>query len=155
MEVVMSDVEVVQCQAHPTAVYKASTVFPELSATIRKGMDTVYALLPSLNVAPHGHNVVVYKGSLFPGPAPVEVGVLVARDFDKTGDVEPSALPAGEAIRTVHVGPYFEMRRGYERLEQWMTANGRKRTNLSWEVYGDWNEDESKLETELYIQLQP
>jgi hypothetical protein len=151
----MSDAEVVQCQAHPTAVYKTNTGFPELSATIRKGMDTVYALLPSLNVAPHGHNIVLYKGSLMPGPAPLEVGVLVARGFDKMGDVEPSALPTGEAIRTVHVGPYFEMRRGYERLEQWLATSGRKRTNLSWEIYGDWNEDESKLETELYIQLQP
>ena len=152
----MSDVEIVQCQSIPTAVYKASTSFPELSNTIRKGMDTVYALLPSLHVAPHGHNVVVYDGSLAPGAsAKVEVGVIVARGFDKTGDVEPSALPAGEAIRTVHIGPYFELRRANLRLQEWLAANGRGRTALSWEIYGDWNEDASKLETEVYIQLQP
>ena len=152
----MSDVDVIECQAIPTAVFKGKTAFPELSATIRKGMDNVYAMLPSLNVAPHGHNVVVYKGSLAPGStADIEVGVIVARAFDKTGDVEPSTLPAGEAIRTVHVGPYFELRRANLRLQDWLVANGRRQTGVSWEIYGDWNDDQSKLETEIYIQLQP
>jgi effector-binding domain-containing protein len=151
----MSDVEVVQCEARPTAVYKVATTFPELSANIRKGMDSVYALLPSLNVAPHGHNIVLYKGAIMPGPGDIEVGVIVGGNFAKTCAVEPSALPAGTAVKTVHVGPYFEMRRGYERLEKWLAESGRKRTHLSWEIYGDWNEDPAKLETELYIQLQP
>ena len=150
----MSDIEIVECKAQPTAVYKVETQFPELSANIRKGMDTVYALLPSLNVAPHGHNVVIYKGAITPGPAPIEVGVIVGGAFAKTGDVEPSTLPAGTAAKVVHVGPYFEMRRSYLRLEAFVAESGRKRTNLSWEIYGDWQDDPAKLETEIYIQLQ-
>lgn len=151
----MPDVEIVQCQSAPTAVVKSDTAFPELSADIRKGMDSVYALLPTLKIAPHGHNIVLYKGAVMPGPAPIEVGVIVAKAFEKTGAVEPSALPAGEAVRTVHVGPYFEMRRSYLRLEEWLANSGRRRTGLSWEIYGDWNDDPAKLVTEIYIQLQP
>lgn len=149
----MPDVEIVQCPSQPTAVRKFETAFAELSANIRKGMDSVYALLPSLNVAPHGHNVVLYKGAVVPGPAPIEVGVIVGRTFAKTGEVEPSTLPAGAAARIVHVGPYFEMRRSYLQLEEHLANAGLKRTNLSWEIYGDWTDDPAKLETEIFIQL--
>lgn len=151
----MSDCEIVQCDELHTAVVKSSTRFPELSRTIMSGMDAVYALLPSLKLAPHGHNVVLYKGALMPGPADVEVGVIVPRAFAKIGSVEPSTLPAGRAARAVHLGPYFEMRRTYERLEAFLAAGGHRRGRLSWEIYGDMIEDQSKLETEIYIQLQP
>lgn len=151
----MSDCEFVQCDPLFTAVVKSEVTFPELSRAIMRGMDAVYAVLPSLAVTPHGHNVVLYKGALFPGPAEIEVGVIVGKAFEKTGQVEPSFLPAGAAARTVHVGPYFEMRKAYERLDAFLVANGRKRGPRSWEIYGDMVEDQSKLETEIYTELLP
>lgn len=128
---------------------------PELARTIVEGLDAVYSALPGLDVAPHGQNIVVYKGNLAPGPAEVEVGVQVARPFARTGDVEPSLLPAGEAARTVHTGPYSEMHEAWDRVAAFIAAQGRRRTGLSWEVYGDMVDDQSKLETEIYVQLQP
>jgi effector-binding domain-containing protein len=89
-----------------------------------------------------------------PGPAPIEVGVIVGGTFARTGEVEPSTLPAGPAARIIHVGPYFEMRRSYLQLEEFLAASGRRRTNLSWEIYGDWTDDPARLETEIFIQLQ-
>lgn len=147
----MDTVEVLRTPERITAVVKATTEFSGLATTIRSSLDQVYAFLPSVDVKPWGHNIVLYRDMVMN----IEVGVEVARRFQSSGPVVCSVLPAGEVARTVHVGPYFEMRKGYERLDAWLEANGRQAPGPRWEVYGDWNEDEAKLETEIYAWLAP
>lgn len=147
----MSDVEVLQAPERITAVVRATTDFPNLATTIGKAIDQVYAFLPNVDVRPWGHNIVLYRDMAMN----IEVGVEVARRFESSGPVACSVLPAGQVARTVHVGPYFEMRKGYERLDAWLATNGRQSPGPRWEVYGDWTDDPAKLETEIYAWLAP
>jgi effector-binding domain-containing protein len=147
----MSSVEVLRVPERVTAVVRSKTDFANLAKTIGRSIDKVYAFLPSVEAKPWGHNIVLYRDR----EMNVEVGVEVARRFEGDGEVVCSVLPAGEVARTVHVGPYFEMRKGYELLEAWLAANRPAARGPRWEVYGDWVDDPDKLETEIYAWLGP
>jgi hypothetical protein len=43
----------------------------------------------------------------------------------------------------------------YEALDQWCAANGRRQAGVSWEVYGDWDDDPAKRRTDIYKLLSP
>ena len=45
------------------------------------------------------------------------------------------------------------MKPAHDAVHAWRRANGRRIGAMSWEVYGDWTEDESKLETEIFYLL--
>jgi effector-binding domain-containing protein len=68
-------------------------------------------------------------------------------------DLKCVALAAGRPAHAVHVGPYGEMDRTYIRLHAWSRAENLRLTGESWEVYGDWTEDASKLETGLFLRI--
>ena len=48
-----------------------------------------------------------------------------------------------------HIGPYALMKQGNNKLLQHIAQNGFNAGLPYIEIYGDWNKDESKLETEL------
>jgi hypothetical protein len=56
---------------------------------------------------------------------------------------------AGEVALAVHVGPYDGLARTHDKLHAWQRTSGRAFAGRSWEIYGDWNEDPSKLETTI------
>lgn len=66
-----------------------------------------------------------------------------------------TATPAGEVATVAYFGDYAEMASGYAALDEWCAANGRRRAGVSWEVYGDWNDDPAKLRTDIYTLLVP
>jgi hypothetical protein len=41
----------------------------------------------------------------------------------------------------------------HEAVLRWCAAEGRDLTGERWEVYGDWHEDPSLLETEIFYRL--
>ena len=51
------------------------------------------------------------------------------------------------------MGPYSELHRTYAALHAWCKGEGLRIGSQSWEVYGDWQADSSRLETELYLRL--
>jgi effector-binding domain-containing protein len=56
---------------------------------------------------------------------------------------------------TAHFGDYAQMAGAYAALEQWWTGNGRRPAGVSWEVYGDWDDDPAKVRTDIYFLLRP
>ena len=83
----------------------------------------------------------------------VEVGVEVEGPFAADGSVVPSALPAGETAMIVHRGP---VRRPRVRPPGDPGMVRRQRPALAgprWEIYGDWHDDPTQLETEVYYLL--
>jgi effector-binding domain-containing protein len=56
---------------------------------------------------------------------------------------------------TAHFGDYAKMAPAYAALEQWWTRNGRRPAGVSWEVYGDWDDDPAKVRTDIYFLLRP
>jgi effector-binding domain-containing protein len=114
--------------------------------------DVVYSWLKVAPVKQAGHNFALYergaKRDLL-----VRVGFPVSSVFEDTDSVKCFELAAGRAAHAVHVGPYSELHRTYAELETWCKQERVPLSGHSWEVYGDWNKDESKLETEIYLRI--
>jgi effector-binding domain-containing protein len=115
----------------------------------RPALDQVWAFLrahPGLRT--DGHNVFVYRHpARRDAPMDIDFGVEVIRGFDPEGDVCPTETPAGEVALALHVGDYAQLRRTHDAIHAWRAEAGRTFAGTSWEIYGDWSADASKLET--------
>jgi effector-binding domain-containing protein len=84
---------------------------------------------------------------------PIDFGVEVTRRFEAEGEVRCVETPAGEAAVVVHRGAYGGLPEAHAALHAWCAANRRKIGGRSLEVYGDWSEDPSGLETTIQYLL--
>ena len=144
-------VEVVQVPACPTAVIEARTTSEELPMTIGRLLDLVWAFLRASDLRTN-HNVVLYRGELTAeGGGLIEVCVQVDRRFEDAAApdrIRSGELPAATVARAVHVGPYNRMGETHAAIHAWCRDHGHRLDGRSWEVYGDWNDDVTRLETE-------
>ena len=151
-------IELVEVPACATAVIEARTTTAELPMTIRRLLDLVWAYLRTSDLTTN-HNVVLYRGDLAAvGGGIVEVGVQVDRAFadaDAPDGIRSRELPAAIVARAVHVGPYHRMGETHEAVRRWCEQHGHHLEGTSWEVYGDWVEDPTRLETECSWVVRP
>ena len=64
------------------------------------------------------------------------------------------AAACGTAISATHFGEYSECGGAYAALEQWLAANARRHSGVSWEVYGDWSDDPAQRRMDVYFLLE-
>ena len=147
----MHEVQLTTTRQRPTAVVAARTTWAEFPSLWGRLLDQVYVVVRAGGVTQTGHNVMLYKDDV----PNVEVGVEVGGPFPPAGDVVPSVLPAGEAAMTLHRGSYAGLGDAHRSIHEWCATSGRTVTGVRWEVYGDWHEDESLIETEVYYLLAP
>jgi hypothetical protein len=124
----------------------------EVAGAWRAPLDQVWAFLranPGLRT--DGHNIFVYRPVA--GMLECDFGVEVTRTFEPSGDVALVSTPAGRVASALHVGPYDRLMEAYGAIEAWIAANGEQAGGVSWELYGDWVEDPSKLETRVELLL--
>jgi len=120
----------------------------ELGALIPGLLDEVWSKLEEAGLDGPAHNVVIY----YDEEVHVEAGIQVPADFEGGDRVVRSSTPAGVAARTVHLGPYDRLGEAHDALRRWCAKNGHHTVGPVWEVYGDWDDDTSKLRTEvLYL----
>lgn len=149
---------IVDTEACPIAVLRDTTTHGELADTIYRLVDQVWAFVRSDQVSPPlvtNHNVVVYRWDDAAKRLDVEVGVQVDRAFTEVGPtgVFASSLPGGRTATATHTGSYDAIGQSFTALHEWAREQGLRETGVTWEVYGDWNDDETKLETELFVQV--
>jgi effector-binding domain-containing protein len=82
------------------------------------------------------------------------VGVQVARTFEPAGSVVPSKLPGGRAAHTIHAGDYAALGEAHDAIARWCRVTQQAPSGTRWEIYGDWNEDPAKLQTDVYWSLE-
>jgi hypothetical protein len=119
----------------------------EISAVFGDALGEVWSFLgeqPGLR--DDGHNVFVYR------PAPgdlveVDFGVEVTRPFPPRPPVRCVEAPTGRAAVTLHRGGYAKLGAAYDLIDAWCREHGERAGGWSMEIYGDWYEDESRLET--------
>lgn len=101
-----------------------------------------------------GHNCFIYHHPAERGaPMDIDFGVQVIRSFESEGEIICTETPAGEVAMTTHVGDYEKLAAAHEAIHSWRIANGRVFAGRSWEIYGDWTEDTTKLETQVVYLL--
>ena len=121
----------------------------------KPALDQVWKFLrtqPGLRT--DGHNVFLYHHpARRDQPMDVDFGVEVAHAFESDGEVCASETPAGMVAGALHRGAYDRMKATHDAIHAWREANNRAFAGKSWEIYGDWAGDPSKLETTIMYLL--
>jgi len=121
----------------------------------RPALDQVWAFLRSQpGLRTDGHNIFVYHHPAHGGdPMKADFGVEVIREFARSGEVRPVRTPSGEAAVVRHLGHYDGLAQAHAAIHAWARESGRALAGTSWEIYGDWNDDPTKLETRVMYLL--
>ncbi|MBV9548421.1 MAG: GyrI-like domain-containing protein [Alphaproteobacteria bacterium] len=142
-------------RARRLAAVTRQVAFGGVGAAWRPALDLVWQFVrrqPGLHQG--GHNIFVYQQPMQPGgPMTVAFGVEVTRPFTGQDEVKEVFTPEGEAAMAVHVGPYDRMRETHRAVQTWAAAQGRALSGRSLEIYGDWSDDPTKLETTILYLL--
>ena len=107
----------------------AATTWPEFPSSWGRMLDAVWGFLadPPPGVAPHGHNVMLYKDDV----PNVEVGVQVAGTFEPTGEVVASTLPGG-LVATARAGSIEALGDTHDSVRRWCAAHGHRLSGPRW-----------------------
>jgi effector-binding domain-containing protein len=147
----MSKHSIATIEMRHTAVVKATVPFADLAKAERFARAKIAETLSRLRIEPAGESFTLCrsaKGGLY-----IEPGVIVAAAFTPDGDVVPSHLPAGRAVKQTLVGPFDQLARAWPALFSWCTDQGLRREGTFWQVYGPTAADPARQETTLYALL--
>ena len=144
--------DIVDVQSVVLAITETRLMPLEVPSKIRALFDIVYAWLRQANVKQVGHNYAVYDQFTSKGMR-MQVGFPVSERFPDSELVKCVEIVAGRAAHTRHTGSYSELHAAYSGLTAWCSCESHKTSGQSWEVYGDWHDDPSKLITDLYFRL--
>ena len=141
--------------SQPLAAVQRCVRIGDVGRAWKPALDLVWEFLGRhKDLRTDGHNCFVYHH-----PAPGEVvmmvdfGVQVIRTFQGAGEVVCTGTPAGEVVMTTHIGSYGKLAAAHEEIQSWRKATDRTFAGCSWEIYGDWTDDEAKLETQVIYLL--
>lgn len=147
----MSSVSIKTVQPRILAAVRRTVRIGEIASAWRPALDQVWAFLkqhPGLRE--DGHNVFLYHHPANrQSPMDVDFGVEVTRTFDRAGEVYATQTPAGRVATAVHVGPYARLYETHTAIHAWAASNHVSIGGKSWEIYGDWTSEETKLETTI------
>lgn len=145
-----SNIEIVQIPAVVLALTEAFVSRAEISSKIIGLFDTVYSWKSAGGVQQAGNNYALYDQFQGPGMR-MRVGFPVDRRFADTEKVICTEFEGGLAVHARHHGTYDQLFEIHRNLNDWCASHDYVRRGLSWEVYGDWHEDEAKRVTEVYV----
>jgi effector-binding domain-containing protein len=139
------------------AATRREVIIGQVATAWKPALDKVWAFLrsqPGLHAG--GHNVFLYHHpTCRDATLRVDFGVEVTRPFEPVGEISCTETPAGEVAVAVHVGAYAQLSQTHDAIHAWCRENGREIADRSWEIYGDWTNDESQLETTIAYLLTP
>ena len=123
----------------------------QIASAWRPALDQVWTFLrqnPRLRT--DGHNIFLYHHpAAGESTMVVDFGVEVIRPFAQSGEVFATETPAGQVASALHIGPYERLGETHRAIQAWREANTMQFAGKSWEIYGDWTDDPTKLETRV------
>ena len=141
-----SGCKIVTVERQLTAIIKAEAPFAKLPEVQRAARTTLQAVLPSLEAGPRGPTCTGWTRPAN-GKLPMEIGMIVARSFEPKGEVVPSELPAGRAVRFLLKEPFDGLPGAWQTLFEWCKAEEFTPAGTNWEIYG------AQQDAELYALL--
>jgi effector-binding domain-containing protein len=144
--------DVVDVQPVTLAVAEAFVRQADIPSRIVGMFDEVYAWLRESDVKQVGHNHAVYDRFSANGMR-MRAGFPVSKRFVDGERIKCLQLAACRAAHVTLVGPYSGISDAHTRLNAWCMQRKHALKGMSWEVYGDWVEDQSKLVTDIFFGL--
>lgn len=142
--------------SRPIAVVRRRVAPSELSKVVPEACGLVWKTVKAAQVNDAGRHVAVYRAA-GGGLVDIEVGVEVGNAFPGRDEVVGSVLSAGDAATVTHFGPYRKLGEAHQAIRQWCAAQGRTLAGARWELYGhwldEWNDDPSKIRTDIFYLL--
>jgi effector-binding domain-containing protein len=142
-------VEIKEVESIPLAVVRRRAKLSELSTVVPEACGAVWNFVRAAEIKPRGRNVALYLDD----EIDLEVGVEVAGPFASDGTVVLSMTPAGPVATAIHMGPYNRLHETHMAVRQWCADNHHEIAGPNWEIYGHWNNDPNKLQTDVYYLL--
>jgi effector-binding domain-containing protein len=141
--------------AQPIAAVRRRVRIADIGGTWKPALDLVWEFLRRQEgLRTDGHNCFLYHHPANREAAmDIDFGVQVIRPFEDEGEVRCTETPAGEVVMTTHIGSYAGLAAAHNAIHFWRAATGRAFGGYSWEIYGDWTDDEAKLETQVVYLL--
>ena len=141
--------------AQPLAAVRRRVLSRDIGRTWKPALDLVWEFLRSHEgLWAHGHNCFLYyHPARRDAPMDIDFGVQVIRAFEGEGEVICTETPPGDVVMTTHVGGYDKLGAAHDAIHSWRAASGCAFGNCSWEIYGDWTVDTTKLETQVVYLL--
>ena len=143
--------DVVEVERLTLAVAEAVVSPSEVPKRILDLFDVVYEWLSQSDVHRTGHNYALYRPAS--SGLQMQVGFPVSARFEDTPSVACIDLGRGRAAHAVHRGEYSGLPNAHARLRAWCDHQEHVLGDLSWEAYGDWDDDPTQLVTDVYIQI--
>lgn len=146
-----TDISVQVAPVRMLAAVRRQVRINQIASAWKPALDKVWAFLQQHHgLRADGHNVFLYHHPAnMESPMDVDFGVQVTRQFERSGEVFSTETPAGKVASALHIGPYERLGKTHQAIHSWAAANKITFAGKSWEIYGDWTEDSSKLETRV------
>jgi effector-binding domain-containing protein len=137
------------------AAVRRTVALGGVASAWRPALDQVWQFLRSQpGLRTDGHNVFLcYHPARRDLPMAVDFGVEVTRRFERSGEVHTTETPGGGVATAVHIGPYDRLSDTHSAIHDWAKRNHRSFAGKSWEIFGDWDDDPTKLETTVVYLL--
>jgi hypothetical protein len=115
-------------------------------------LDEVWKHIRENDISGYGHNVFIYRGM---NPLGVEAsfGVEVPADVEAPKGLVIDHTPTGRAATFHQYGDYSKLIDTNLTIRKWCKQQDLKVGSISWDLYGDWNEDPSKQRTDVFYLL--
>lgn len=141
--------------AQPIAAVRRRSQGRDIGRIWKPALDLVWEFLRRHEgLRADGHNCFLYHQPVHRDEEmEIAFGVQVIRPFEGEGEVICTETPAGEVAVATHVGSYDKLDAAYNAIHSWRAATGRAFGGCSWEIYGDWTDDITKLETQVVYLL--
>ena len=137
------------------AAVRRRVAIRDIAQTWKPALDLVWEFLEHhQGLRVDGHNCFLYHHPASrEAPMDIDFGVQVVRPFEGEGEVICTETPAGEVAMTTHIGSYAGLKAAHDAVHAWRAETGRTFAGYSWEIYGNWTSEETKLETEVVYLL--
>jgi effector-binding domain-containing protein len=141
--------------SQPLAAVQRRAFIRDIGRVWKPALDLVWEFLRrDEGLRADGHNCFLYHHPARRDEAmDIDFGVQVVRPFEGEGEITCTETPAGEVVMTTHLGSYDKLKAAHDAIHSWRAATGRAFAGYSWEIYGDWTDDEEKLETQVVYLL--
>jgi hypothetical protein len=145
-------VDVQSVTSIPLSVVRRRAKQGALSTVVPQACGTVWNVIREQKAPGAGRHVAVYLGASADGELDLEVGVEMPNPLTH-GEVVASRTPSGRVAHAAHIGAYSRLGEALKAICDHCSTHGLALAGPSWEVYGHWTDDESKLRTDVFYLL--